>query len=160
MTVGMWLSIDDRWVKAVKDKTGKLPKALEKAFKAEANRVGKKALRKVQTYPGPVKYPIKWKSERQRRAFFATNGFGKGIPYRRTETLKRGWVLEIKSPRDGGTVDLFNEVPYARFVQGFDAQPFHVRTGWTSAIPVLLEARGELENALMDAWVTVSDVFK
>lgn len=39
----------------------------------------------------PVRYPIEWDSERQRRAFFATNGFGKGIPYRRTNRYRFGW---------------------------------------------------------------------
>jgi hypothetical protein len=42
----------------------------------------------------PVRYPVQWDSERQRRAFFATNGFGKGIPYRRTNRYRLGWDLE------------------------------------------------------------------
>ena len=33
--------------------------------------------------PEPT-YPIQWDSERQRRAFFATDGFGRGIPTERT----------------------------------------------------------------------------
>jgi hypothetical protein len=36
----------------------------------------------------PVTYPIQWDSERQKRAYFATNGFGAGIPYQRTETYQ------------------------------------------------------------------------
>ena len=42
----------------------------------------------------PVRYPINWDSEKQRRAFFATKGFGKGIPYRRTDRYRYGWSLE------------------------------------------------------------------
>jgi hypothetical protein len=42
----------------------------------------------------PVRYPIDWDSERQRRAFFATNGFGRGIPYKRTDRYRYGWTLE------------------------------------------------------------------
>lgn len=35
--------------------------------------------------PGlPITYPVQWDSEKQRRAFFATNGFGHGIPYKRS----------------------------------------------------------------------------
>ncbi len=35
--------------------------------------------------PGaPIRYPVQWDSPKQKRAFFATNGFGKGIPYQRT----------------------------------------------------------------------------
>jgi hypothetical protein len=32
----------------------------------------------------PVTYPINWDSEKQKRAYFATDGFGAGIPYQRT----------------------------------------------------------------------------
>lgn len=42
----------------------------------------------------PVRYPINWDSERQRRAFFATNGFGRGIPYQRTNAYRFGWKVE------------------------------------------------------------------
>jgi hypothetical protein len=42
----------------------------------------------------PVRYPINWDSEKQRRAFFATNGFGKGIPYRRSNRYRLGWEME------------------------------------------------------------------
>lgn len=31
----------------------------------------------------PISYPVQWDSEKQRRAFFATDGFGGGIPYQR-----------------------------------------------------------------------------
>lgn len=44
-------------------------------------------VRAVDVYPGPVKYPIEWTSEKQRRAFFATDGFGAGIPYKRSGTF-------------------------------------------------------------------------
>lgn len=42
----------------------------------------------------PVRRPVQWDSERQRRAFFATNGFGRGIPYRRTHQYRFGWQLQ------------------------------------------------------------------
>lgn len=40
--------------------------------------------------PRPT-YPITWDSDKQRRAFFATDGFGHGIPYRRTGRYEAGW---------------------------------------------------------------------
>lgn len=40
--------------------------------------------------PRPT-YPINWDSERQRRAFFASGGFGGGIPTRRTGRHQRAW---------------------------------------------------------------------
>ena len=49
----------------------------------------------LQQEPGPVSYPIRWTSERQRKAFFATKGFGRGIPYKRTGKLAKAWVVDI-----------------------------------------------------------------
>jgi hypothetical protein len=42
----------------------------------------------------PVRYPIQWDTERQRRAYFATNGFGAGIPYKRTHAMRLGIQTE------------------------------------------------------------------
>lgn len=41
-----------------------------------------------------IKYPVRWDSEKQRRAYFATNVFGKGIPYRRTGAYEDAWKSE------------------------------------------------------------------
>ena len=47
---------------------------------------------RIMRRPGlPVRYPIQWDSERQRRAFFATGGFGNGIPYERTGATEQAW---------------------------------------------------------------------
>lgn len=90
--------------------------------------------------PGPVSRPIEWQSERQRKAFFATDGFGKGIPTRRTGKVVRGWQF-LWTPEDtGGRLTLTNRVPYAKFVYGgFRAgntfqQRMHIKTGWVKAI--------------------------
>lgn len=42
-------------------------------------------------YPPEPTYPIHWDSAKQRRAFFATNGFGGGIPHERTGDFGRQW---------------------------------------------------------------------
>ena len=53
-----------------------------------------------------ITYPVKWDSEKQRRAFFATNGFGKGIPYKRTgQTV---WTVNSSFTNE---VDLFAPHP-------------------------------------------------
>lgn len=71
----------------------------------------------------PVTYPVRWDSERQRRAYFASNGFGRGIPYRRTHRYRFGWREEIHA--FGGT--LHNEHP-AGAIGGMPT------TGWQSRI--------------------------
>ena len=50
----------------------------------------------------PISYPVQWDSEKQRRAFFATNGFGHGIPYERTGKTK--WSVRKSFENE---VDLF-----------------------------------------------------
>ncbi len=53
------------------------------------------AIQQAMKKPGPrPTYPINWDSERQRKAYFATKGFGKGIPYRRTGDYTDQWKLD------------------------------------------------------------------
>lgn len=43
--------------------------------------------------PGkPSTSPVQWDSEKQRKAYFATDGFGHGIPYVRKGDYERGWT--------------------------------------------------------------------
>jgi hypothetical protein len=66
--------------------------------------------------PAPKpKYPIKWDSERQRRAFFATGGFGRGIPTKRTGEYIGGFRVVKKELR---SYSLVNRVPYTKYVGG------------------------------------------
>lgn len=95
-------------------------------------------VRALASAPGPVKYPIRWKSEKQRKKFFVTNGFGNGIPYVRTGDLAQGWEFSQIVLEDGVLVSLENPYERAQFVYGAfdkpnDQQPFHVDTGWISA---------------------------
>lgn len=59
-------------------------------------------------------YPIKWDSDRQRRAFFATDGFGRGIPTMRTNQLVNGW----KIVRLANGYQMTNDVYYTKYVSG------------------------------------------
>lgn len=63
--------------------------------------------------PKPT-YPINWDSEKQKRAYFASNGFGEGIPYRRKGRTEAAWTLQ--SLVDG--YRLSNEEIAAYFVYG------------------------------------------
>jgi hypothetical protein len=60
-------------------------------------------------------YPIKWDSEKQRRAFFASNGFGGGIPTVRRNAIPQGWK---KTPMRGGSLQVLNTEDGAMFVNG------------------------------------------
>lgn len=57
---------------------------------------------------------IHWKSRKQQKAFFASDGFGGGIPTRRKGVYERSY--KVKSVHDG--VDVGSELPWAHFVGG------------------------------------------
>ncbi len=90
--------------------------------------------------PSGVARPIQWTSDKQRKAFFATNGFGNGIPYRRTGLVNRSWELLAVERGDGQVeIVLLNTAAYASFVYGtFNnndryQQGFHRNSGWQRA---------------------------
>jgi hypothetical protein len=63
--------------------------------------------------PEPT-YPINWDSPKQRAAFFATNGFGGGIPHVRTGRYVGGWK---SSPIKNG-FKTYNLKKYAGYIAG------------------------------------------
>lgn len=86
--------------------------------------------RGLKHYPARVVHgegnPYLWNSEKQRRAYFATNGFGKGIPYTRSNSLKNGW----KMIDNGVKAQVVNTVPYAGYVVDADQQRGHAADKW------------------------------
>lgn len=89
------------------------PKAVRMTIVDSLTKWQAETLAKLQQTPGAVKYPIRWTTERQRRAFFASKGFRKGrrtgklsllvqwvlpsrgIPTRRTGKLQKAWKVDI-----------------------------------------------------------------
>ena len=93
----------------------------------------------------PVTYPIQWDSERQRRAYFATNGFGGGIPYRRTGAYERSWVAQrqpfgasLHAPHPAGAI---GGTP-----QGWQSK-IH-RNRWNYLLKVLFEELAKIPQAI------------
>lgn len=126
------------------------PVTFEKSFNEGIDSIGASVADKLQAKAlevfspplGGVKYPIMWTTEKQRKAFFASDGFGRGIPTRRTGKVSQGWKVTFKDK----VIKLYNRVPYARYVYGgFDSrtenqQRFHRNTGWITG----LEGRQEI----------------
>jgi hypothetical protein len=88
----------------------RIPAASLRGLLATAKRVQKR----MQQSGKPITHPVQWDSVRQRKAFFASNGFGGGIPYRRRSIYETGWQLK---PVEGG-YELQNRTRAARFVGG------------------------------------------
>lgn len=73
------------------------------------------AIRSRMKEPGkkPV-HPIQWDTPKQRRAFFASDGFGRGIPTRRSNEYVRNW--KIQRQEDG--YDVGNPLTHAKYIGG------------------------------------------
>jgi hypothetical protein len=66
--------------------------------------------------PGkPIVYPVPWDSNKQKKAFFASGGFGHGIPTVRTDRYISGWKV-VQNTLQSYTV--INSVRSAKYIGG------------------------------------------
>jgi len=157
ISVGVLVPLDI--LAAIDDQMGKTPRLMQVAFKREVSRLRTQILVELAVEPGPPKYPLRWKSNRQRRAVMAKLRSEGNLPYQRTHRLVRGWRADYLDTSDGGLMRVYNEAPYAEFVQGDNAQPFHLDSGWVQAAPVLTKWEDRASDRLIEIWFTVSDPF-
>lgn len=106
--------------------------------------------------PGSPDYPIRWKSVKQRRAFFVTDGFGEGIPTVRDHRLSQGWRIVLAGLADQYIFSVENSTPYTEFVQGMYQQPFHIDTGWPDANKVIRDHSDDFQEAVIDLWLNMA----
>lgn len=79
---------------------------------------------------GPT-YPLRWKSDKQRKYVMAKLRSEGNLPYRRTGAFAKAWESEIK----GNSISIANTATekgtfIAPFIIGSFQQPFHSDTGW------------------------------
>jgi len=134
----------------------KLPNGTMQVLEATAKRVQSR----MNVEGQPVTYPVQWDSERQRRAFFATKGFGKGIPYKRTFASSSAWqvktfgdTVSLSAPHPAGAV---SGMPPANNGQGLFWQSRIHRGRWpflqTELYAELARLPGELMEAVKITW--------
>lgn len=121
-----------------------------------------RALAILRSIPGRPHYPIQFTSDRQRKAFFASDGFGRGIPTRRTGGIAAGWDINFIPTQDGGLFVLNNPSEAAKFVQGPQpfAQGFHIDTGWKQVEHVEEVFFNDMENAATQVFFNDLDPFE
>lgn len=125
----------------------------------DGNRLAGRSLTKLKTIPGPPRYPIRWSSERQRKAYFATRGFGRGIPSRRTGEIVGAWDAEFVSNGKGGTLMMINRNPAVQYLQGARVQGFHLDTGWVQIDDVENDAMKEMGDIAVATFYEVGNPF-
>lgn len=102
---------------ALSHKIERLPRSAEKGHEAAVKRLDSlwndiRILMKIQGM-APVR-PIQWVTKKQKRAFFYTKGFGRGVPTKRTNRHRLAWEVV---PNQNGAV-LQNKEKGARFIWG------------------------------------------
>lgn len=128
----------------------KAPDILNVLVNRTVNREGERVLAQLRQEPGSVVHPLLWDSDKQRKAYFATNGFGQGIPYKRRTAPNRmvdKWKLVvIYEPGKITAVSLTNDDPAREFVTGPRQQPFHTIAGWYQEGPIIQRSAAVLTN--------------
>lgn len=129
-------------------------------MKGQQGRIALKAIKRLGEIPGPPQYPIRWKSERQRRAFFASKGFGRGVPTKRKNVIIKGWYADVRADTFGGAITLKNPHSEWVFLQGSFAQPFHIDTGYTQLKDVVDDFYQDGTLIIADTWFRAADPFQ
>ena len=159
MTVSVDLVIDDDIFAAINAALERTPRTVKTLVdRSIRGDVEARVLPLLQKEPGKPSYPIAWQTERQRRAYFATNGFGAGIPYRRTHALAQGWRLVWKVTDGGGVIRVENPANVTRYVYGPNQQRFHALTGWMSLADIddiVLDESVRAQDMLIVGWYSI-----
>ncbi len=112
---------------------------------------------RLSTEPGRPRYPLRWKSAKQRRYVMARLRETGNLPYVRTHGLARGWAVTLDSIQEGaGAFIVSNPSRAAEYVQGDFAQPYHLDSGWPQAAPIIQEFAAGFESDVIDAWYEVT----
>jgi len=106
---------------------------------------------------------IEWTTEKQRKAYFATDGFGGGIPSTRTDAIINAWKVRFETTAGTFKLIVENANPAARFLFGTLAksiqaakkpqQRFHAITGWPLASPLVRDWADVADSLFHEQWV-------
>jgi hypothetical protein len=113
-------------------------------------------LRELSAEPGRPRYPLRWKSAKQRRFVMAKLRRERNLPYRRSHRAARGWICVRDDIQEGvGLIRVENKTRYVEFVQGDSAQPMHLDTGWPQAALIIRRYEPKFEDEIIKVWYKV-----
>lgn len=144
---------------AIRETAQRSPKLMQTAYERATRRLRKQILDSLREEPGRPHYPLRWKSDKQRRYVMAMLRESGNLPYDRTGALLKAWDVRLEDDGDGGIMVVENTADSARYVVGDDAQPYHLDTGWIQGADVVSEFRPIAEDVLIETWYTIADPF-
>lgn len=128
------------------------------AYKRAVGRLRQQITEELSREPGKWAGKRRWKSERQRRFVMAKLRRDNNLPYQRSHRLSKSWTTDLVTGTEGGVFTVENDTPYMRFVQGDDAQPMHLDSGWPQEGVIISKYRELAEEILIQTWFTVADI--
>lgn len=149
------VQIDADVLDAIADAALRSPKLMQVAFNRQTTRLRRRILDELTTEPPKPTYPLRWRSERQRRFVMAKLREEGNLPYQRTGALLDGYAVRFVAEGNGGALQITNDTPYAEYVVGDSAQPFHLDNGWVQVADVVAQYEPIVEEALIQTWWTV-----
>lgn len=149
----------DALIAAQNGRVRQSPKLMATAMKRNIGRLKSRLLkvRRAEPPPASAAYKLPWTSPKQRRAFFASKGFGKGIPYQRTGKLAAAWDLKVTTSGEGGSIQITNDNPAAEFVYGVRRQKMFDKIGWLDAQAQDVKDAAALQVVVEQTWFTIAD---
>lgn len=157
MAVRIKVTVDIDILLAIEDAASKSPVLMKTAYKRATGRLRSRLLADLKVEPGSPVYPIRWKTQKQRRYVMAKLRREGNLPYDRTHKLANNWKVDIYGDGNGGILEARNDTPYLEFVSGIWAQPFHLDTGWQSYEKIISDYRVEAESVLIETWFAIAD---
>lgn len=133
------------------------PKLMQTAFKRNSARLRKALRDELAAEPPRFRGKRRWTSARQRAAYFASNGFGAGIPYTRSHRLAKAWRVEVEGNEQSAALVASNPSPAATFVQGPRAQRMHIDSGWNQLEPTTAKYQERFRVVLRETWSTLTN---
>lgn len=158
--VSIDVTVDLDILQALEEDAAKAPAYAKTAYTRTLTHFRPRILRVLQVEPPlwPAGRRRRWQSRRQQQAFFASDGFGAGIPTQRTGKLLQSYDVIFPQDTSGGAIlQVINSDPKATFVIGDRAQMMHLDTGWVQMAPVVSNARPAAEDLLIDTWFQIAD---
>lgn len=123
-------TVDTKRLELVRSNLHEFRRRVFNAYELQSRPLRGRLLRDLKTEPGSPKYPLHWKNRRQKRKVLMLLREQGNLPYTRTHELIRQWTVKMQSNLVGGRLEIENDSPVVRYVQGEWQQPFHKDTGW------------------------------
>lgn len=149
------VSVNTKSMTKLQSKLDKYPPyAIKEGLKAAEDYMNTDSF-KMGMYPeSKMGSPFDWSSRKQQQAFFASDGFGGGIPHQRTYELAQSGSFSIN---EGYLSIEYQNEPYTKFViHPVDMILGHRRRGWKPINQFIVSKSREVvrvfENAVKGAW--------